>query len=196
MLSTIHDDKMVTKSRRSRSSTTGKEDVQKPVMVDAYNNNMGGVDKSDQLLAYYGFNQRTIKWYKRAIFHLFDLAIINAFILYKLSSQGNKQLTHLQFRIQLAHALLTRAGINIASSSSSPRLSQFATTRLYERHFLEKIPLLPSGKFSQLECIVCSNKKGNGRRTTTYQCKQCELAMCVVPCFELYHTHVDPMRYL
>ena len=95
MLSTIHDDKMVTKSRRSRSSTTGKEDVQKPVMVDAYNNNMRGVDKSDQLLAYYGFNHRTIKWYKRAIFHLFDLAIINAFILYKLSSQENKHLTHL-----------------------------------------------------------------------------------------------------
>ena len=52
MLSTIHYDKMVSKSRRSRSSTTGKENVQKPVMVDAYNNNMGGVDKSDLLLAY------------------------------------------------------------------------------------------------------------------------------------------------
>ena len=27
---------------------------------------------------------------------------------------------------------------------------------------------------------------------TTYMCKQCTLLMCVVPCFELYHTKVDP----
>ncbi len=30
----------------------------------------------------------------------------------------------------------------------------------------------------------------------TFKCKQCDLPMCVVPCFELYHTKVDPQRYL
>ena len=33
----------------------GIEEVQKPVMVEQYNTYMGGVDKSDQLLSYYGY---------------------------------------------------------------------------------------------------------------------------------------------
>ena len=32
-------------------------------MVDRYNTFMNGVDKSDQLLSYYSFNYRTVKWY-------------------------------------------------------------------------------------------------------------------------------------
>lgn len=35
-------------------------------------------------------------------------------------------------------------------------------------------------------CAMCS-KKGK-RRTSRYYCKQCNVGLCVVPCFELYHT--------
>ena len=70
------------------------------------------------------------------------------------------------------------------------------TARLTEWHFPEKVPPCPSGRPSQPVCIVCSNKKGRGKKTTTYQCKDCKLSMCIVPCFELYHTKVDPVRYL
>ena len=41
----------------------------------------------------------------------------------------------------------------------------------------------------------CSNKKGRGKKTTTFYCKQCDIPMCIVPCFELHHTKVDPIRY-
>ena len=90
--------------------------------------------------------------------------------------------------------MLTRASIDHTSSVSSPRLAPDAC--LHECHFLSKIPPHSSGKPSQHECIVCSHKKQNGRNTTTYHCKQCKVALCVMPCFELYHTYVDPTRYL
>ena len=46
MLSTYHDCSMVTKSRRSRRATGGVEEIEKPQVVEDYNQNMGGVDKS------------------------------------------------------------------------------------------------------------------------------------------------------
>ena len=46
MLSNYHDSSMVTKSRRSRAAEQGVEEIQKPKVVDDYNQNMGGVDKS------------------------------------------------------------------------------------------------------------------------------------------------------
>ena len=44
--------------------------VQKPVMVDDYNQNMGGVDLCDQLLNYYALSRKTKKWWKRTQTHL------------------------------------------------------------------------------------------------------------------------------
>ena len=46
MLSTYHDDTMVQKSRRSRAAEGGVEVIAKPRVVEDYNTNMGGVDKS------------------------------------------------------------------------------------------------------------------------------------------------------
>ena len=46
MLSTYHNSSMVTKTRRSRAAVGSVEDIQKPQVVEDYNQNMGGVDKS------------------------------------------------------------------------------------------------------------------------------------------------------
>ena len=46
MLSTFHDNSMVGKSRRSRMATGGVETIQKPRVVEDYNQFMGGVDKN------------------------------------------------------------------------------------------------------------------------------------------------------
>ena len=46
MLSTYHNSSMVTKTRRSRAAVGGVEEIQKPQVVEDYNQHMGGVDKS------------------------------------------------------------------------------------------------------------------------------------------------------
>ena len=72
---------------------------------------MGGVDKSDQLLSYYTFHHRTVKWWKRAAFHLLNLACVNAYIVYTETALLNK-LIHELFLVEVAKGLLKQAGIH------------------------------------------------------------------------------------
>ena len=65
-----------------RRSRTAQEDILKPLVVEEYNESMGGVDTGDQLQSYYGFSHRTVNWWRWLFFHLIDPAIVNAYILY------------------------------------------------------------------------------------------------------------------
>jgi len=54
----------------------------KPQIVADYNSHMGYVDKGDRMANSYSINRRTWKWTKKLFFHLFDLAILNSYILF------------------------------------------------------------------------------------------------------------------
>ena len=135
MISTIHDDSVIHKSRRRRLANGGQEEVMKPVMIEEYNRHMGGVDKADQLLSYYSFSHRTIKWWKRAAFHLIEVAVINSYILYKLSIQTGHHRALKEYIVELARQLVERGG-HVASQS---QLSVASPIRLIDRHFPSKI---------------------------------------------------------
>ena len=101
LLSTIHDNTMVTKVRRTRLAPGGREEISKPHMVAEYNRYMGGVDKSDQLLSYYGFSHRTVKWWRRAFYHLLEEGVVNAYILYTESKQAGGECQNLSYMCKL-----------------------------------------------------------------------------------------------
>ena len=83
VLSTKHTPAMTTVSIRTRGGRVSKE---KPMAVDDYNRHMGGVDKSDQMLDYYPFTRKTVKWWKKVYFHLPSLALVNAHKVYVLQN--------------------------------------------------------------------------------------------------------------
>ena len=59
-------------------------------------------------------------------------------------------------------------------------------TRLKERHFPDFVPATEKKKNATRKCKVCT---ANGKRSDTrYQCNECDVGLCVVPCFKLYHT--------
>ena len=64
VLSTVHSHSPVQTERRSRHAADGREVVEKPEAVVEYNKFMGGVDRGDQLLSYYGFPHRMVKWWR------------------------------------------------------------------------------------------------------------------------------------
>ncbi len=100
MLSTFYSDSMI---ERSRTVPGGIETIKKPHMVEDYNKHMGGVDMSDQFVLYYGYAHRNNKWWKRVFFHLLDLCIVNAHILYNLTT--DKPLPQFDFGIAVVAGL-------------------------------------------------------------------------------------------
>jgi len=54
----------------------------KPQIVADYTRHMGYVDKADRMENSYSIDRRTWKWTKKLFFHLFDLSILNSYILF------------------------------------------------------------------------------------------------------------------
>src|SRR5215472_11316567 len=125
----------------------------KPTVVLDYNKNKTGVDKSDQMLSYYTFSRKTVKWWKKLFFHLFELAVVNAHILYKKSRK--EKLSPEIFYGKVAEGFLGSVGteIHAVGQTSSPTGRMVGTD-----HFLYRIPVTHGkleGKVTALVPCVC-----------------------------------------
>ena len=93
MLTTCHDETMVKPRSRGRPRAEQETEL-KPQCILDYNKNMGSVDRLDAVLHPYSAARKSMKWYKKLAFHLLQVALLNAHILYS-KSGGDK--TFLQF---------------------------------------------------------------------------------------------------
>ena len=78
----------------------------KSVVIDDYNQYMLGVDKLDQLASYYSFLNKSVKWWRKVLFWMLEIAVINAYIIYKklAMAQGRRLMTH---KVFVKHSLIT-----------------------------------------------------------------------------------------
>ncbi|CAG4942393.1 unnamed protein product [Parnassius apollo] len=76
----------------------------KPAEVAEYNQHMSGVDRADQMISYYSSPRKSIRWYKKVMFHLLDVAVWNSFFIFKKYCQANCDF--LLFREELIRRLL------------------------------------------------------------------------------------------
>ena len=157
--------------------------MQKPTMIVDYNTFMGGVDKADQLVTYYGFSHHSKKWWKRPFVHSLDTTIVNAYLLYCSTVRSTSQrLTHVDFRLSVAMALIEKSELPSTPLPQYPQDATHLPARLIGReHFPE-----PGSK---QDCKVCSRGVGKKRKQTNYQCCTCKVPLCIHPCFKIYHTH-------
>lgn len=196
ILSTKHTPTMVVTNKTNQNG----EPVVKPLCVLDYNANMGGVDRADQLSKYYSFARKTNKWWVKLLFYIVNLVVTNSYVLYLKNYRGGRPLTQYKFRRELARQMIAAHEMQRVPRGR-PSLHRDQERRLTERHFPDLIPAKEGAKIQNptRKCVVCNENSGKRhtpgesrkRRETRYWCSQCEKALCVVPCFERYHTLVN-----
>ena len=170
-----------TKPVKRRRKDGEQQDVQCPQIIASYNSFMGGVDKNDQMKSYYGIKCKSKKWWHRIFFDLLDRAIVNSHIL-ELESPNHQNRSSKDFRIDIAKLLMG----DFTSKKRPGRPSTETPARFVERHFPSPLPSNEKGKTKERRCFVCSSKEKP--KKTSYFCEDCDVGLCVAPCFRVYHT--------
>lgn len=100
MLSTKHDSSMQT-------ITSRRKEINKPSVVVDYNKGKAFIDLSDQMSAYSPYLRRTLKWYKRVVFHLLTATtVVNALVLY--NKINNTKINITKFKEKIVEDLLRK----------------------------------------------------------------------------------------
>ena len=151
VISTIHDSSMVTVNRRSRHAQGGVEAICKSAMINEYNKYMGGGGgrysrSASNILQ---FPALLKKWLKRVFFHLLDVTMVNAFVIYK--SSRHHKVTHLAFMVDVVKGLLQKSGTDLGVEGNFP--GTITPFRLIGRNPFPE----PTGK--KLDCYLRSNRR-------------------------------------
>ena len=150
---------------------------------------MGGVDCVDQGLCNYSLlRKRGKRYFKKLFSHLLELTIWNAFILYNKTGHKKKSLN---FRLDLIEESIAKYKKTSITSKGRPS-SEDTPLRLSTRHFPDIVLATEKKKNAARLCVVCSRRKNESgkktRRELRHFCKECDVGLCVVPCFKIYHT--------
>ncbi|XP_068250307.1 piggyBac transposable element-derived protein 4-like [Palaemon carinicauda] len=178
VLSTLHDDSMkIVKSRRGHEKS-------KPKAIEDYNNKMGGVDLSDNLMVHFSTaRNRLKKYYKKVFRHMLDMCLLNAFITYKML--GGK-FPRREFILRLAERMVSTYARRNKDAIRRPTRLVAKPSRLFERHFPEYCPPTEKKQKPLRKCALC--RKNGKRKETSYWCKECNVGLCAAPCFKEWHT--------
>lgn len=159
-----------------------------PTVGLQYQNFFNGVDKLDALVSkkvYGAIGHNSKKMWKHVFFYLVNLAIANAFILFKCTcTRGDLHADYDQFAFRLELAKQLIGGFTCRKRSSTrktvPVLGEPTIAGHRLCHMMAKRPK---------RCIPHRTYVPNGqnKKETVYGCQQCNQHMCA-PCFRLCHT--------
>ena len=194
ILSTIHAAKEVlTKKKDSHGNH-----ISKPQCVQEYTQNMSGVDISNQYMAFHVNLHKSMKWSRKLLFHLFNMLLLNAFILNK--KYGKTKLSKDDFLEHIANYLLESG---TEGATCLPKCSTLIPTQyshLTECHFIQNYTKNDGSKVHPVQCAGCNFAKAQMAKygmhtndklpwkTTMYWCQECSTPLCITPCFEIFHT--------
>ena len=177
--------------------------VIKPHLIHDYNLKMGGVDHTDNVLSHYQ-TLKSIKWYRKLILHLINMATLNAYILNR--KYGRKKLSHSGYREYIANYLLTTSlGTATCLKKKQPVNIDNTQARLCGKHFPVKLTTVTGSKRKSpaRKCAVCNFTKQQLAyysktdlelpiKYSSFGCTVCEsLTLCITSCFELFHSHLN-----
>jgi hypothetical protein len=115
---------------------------------------------------------------------MLDLTVLNAYTMYKLGTGKNIPIA--DFQSTLIQEILEK-NCKERRKSGGGRNSENLPLRLVHRHFPSAMESKSLQKRApSRQCTVCSKNKK--RRESRYVCKDCNVSLCITPCFEVFHT--------
>ena len=124
----------------------------KPNVVDVYNQNMSGIDRSDQMLSYHSGLWKTIRWYKKVGVHIMEILLANAFYLYFKLTPSPKVKPMRKFKECVIRNLIGKP---------KPKKHMVPQASF---HYLAPIP---STEKKKNPCRCCKHYSSNGKRKET-----------------------------
>lgn len=165
----------------------GRAQVEKPEMIDIYNQRMNGCDKADQMVSYYGNHKRkSMKWWKKLFYWIIEITQVNAHIIYCLLHADNpKKMTLKAFKEKLVDSFAEEAAARGWPLNESTRPGR----RPREADEVERVSGLHLVDFAgkDRDCVHCSTSKK--RKRSSYICTGCvsKPHLCPKGCFRAYH---------
>ena len=166
--------------------------IDRPASVTVCNKLMGGVDKSDMMLALYRTKFKSLKWYQRLATHLFSQACVNAWAIHRsLHPNVATSQTYIEFLLNICRCLLG----NLRSADSDDEDLLFQTQPKERRVTSKDVPM--SLRYDRYDHwpILCELKNAerckmdNCKGKTMFKCSKCKLYLCVTKgdCFVAFH---------
>ena len=185
MLTSIHEAVMVDTDKTDHAGQV----VRKPACVVEYNKKMRIIDKADMLVSSVECVRKSSRWYMKLFYHMIDLSVLNAYYLYRMKT--GKKLPLLDFSKAVIRQMVNKFHVGpTTAAAAAGQAGRHCVLRLTGRHF--HVPLQATEKVEKpcRRCHVCANttKRPKKVQLTPYKCKQCDIALCVYPCNEEYHT--------
>lgn len=200
MLSTFAGSQPLHTAKRYDRKVKKVVEIPQPNIVKLYNTNMGGVDLADCLLSLYRIPVRSKKYYHRLIFHMIDMAINQAWLLYRRDYEAKripqeKRHPLLTFRMAVSESLI-RTGKSVSkrgrpsSNERTPdppmkKRRQMSQVRPQKDVRFDQVGHFPEVKNPRLYC------KGLGcKGRTNVRCIKCNVNLCLNEknnCFLKFH---------
>ena len=125
---------------------------------------------------------------------MLNMLVLNAYILNK--KFGERKLSHSDYREYIAEYLIRRSNRTYACVDTDNFLQ---CDRLVGRHWPMKFERNAMGCIVPHWCKVCcvglkeknANRKREKEESTSYKCQQCNVPLCIDPCFHIYHVDKD-----
>jgi len=160
---------------------------------------MGGVDLTDRMLSVCPSRNRTRKWTIRFISHLFDLAVVNAWLQYRVVEKdkgtAKKYIVQMrEYKLNLGTKLVTDNEEESDGGSGGEEYEELEPKHKKRKVLIKSIPSkerrtkashLPNYGPRQSRCRA----SGCDKKTTVF-CRKCEIYLCFTPyrnCYSIFH---------
>lgn len=177
--------------KRKRDGTVTEIQLSAPTCVSLSDyNNMGPIDRSDQMRQAYGIDRKSRRWWLRFFLFLLDVTMVNSYVIYSewfdMVNRQQTPLSHLLFTTYVIDGLVNnftvRRQLGPVPGPTPPR-QQFVRRKGHQSVNLAAHGLKPKGC-----CAECSlGVHERVCKKTRFGCVTCNKRLCRDTCHDIYH---------